>query len=147
VERLNPGLRFKVPVPSHENFFARHTNLLRQLARSLPRMVATEFGVAASFESPRFIWQFLRSFFFGFSPHRETLNFRRNTMNRLMVRVDRAGAGQQVSRWKKRMDQSIRRAVKASRRAIHMSSNGSSYKAMRMALKMKKEVLKAAAAL
>jgi hypothetical protein len=28
-----------------------------------------------------------------------------------------------------------------------MSSNGSSYKAMRMALKMKKEVLKAAAAL
>src|SRR5882762_8647265 len=29
-------------------------------------------------------------------------------MNRLMVRVDRAGAGQQVSRWKKRMDPSSR---------------------------------------
>ena len=69
-------------------------------------------------------------------------------MNRLMVRVDRAGAGQQVSRWKKRMDQSIRRAVKASRRAIHMSNgNGSSFKAVRMAMKMKREVLKAAAAL
>ena len=68
-------------------------------------------------------------------------------MNRLMVRVDRAGAGQQVSRWKKRMDQTIRRAVKASRRAIHMSNNGSSFKAVRMATKMKRQVLKAAAAL
>jgi len=35
----------------HENFFARHTNLLRQFARSLPRMVADDFGTAASFES------------------------------------------------------------------------------------------------
>ena len=68
-------------------------------------------------------------------------------MNRLMVRLDRAGAAKQVSRWKKRMDHSIRRAVKASRRAIHMSNNGSSYKAERLALKMKREVLKAAAAL
>jgi hypothetical protein len=68
-------------------------------------------------------------------------------MNRLMVRFDKAGAGKQVSRWKKRMDQTIRRAVKASRRAIHMSSNGSAHKAERMALKMKREVLKAAAAL
>jgi len=110
-------------------------------------MVAADFGADASFERPRFIWQFLWLFFFGFSPRRETLNFRRNTMNRLMVRVDRAGAGQQVSRWKKRMDQTIRRAVKASRRAIHMSNNGSSFKAVRMATKMKREVLKAAAAL
>ena len=52
-----------------------------------------------------------------------------------------------MSRWKKQMDQSIRRAVKASRRAIQMSGNGSSYKAERMALKMKKQVLKAASAL
>ena len=66
---------------------------------------------------------------------------------RLMVRFDKAGAGKQVSHWKKQMDQSIRRAVKASRRAIQMSGNGSSYKAERMALKMKKQVLKAASAL
>jgi hypothetical protein len=68
-------------------------------------------------------------------------------MNRLMVRFDRSGAAKQVSRWKKRMDQTIRRAVKASRRAIHMSNNGSSHKAERLALKMKREVMKAAAAL
>lgn len=68
-------------------------------------------------------------------------------MNRLMVKFDRAGAGRQVSRWKKQMDQSIRRAVKASRRAIHMSGNGSAYKAERMALRMKRQVLKVAAAL
>ena len=66
---------------------------------------------------------------------------------RLMVRFDRAGASKQVSRWKKQMDHSIRRAVKASRRAIQMSGNGSSYKAERMAPKMKKQVLKAASAL
>ena len=66
-------------------------------------------------------------------------------MNRLMVRVDRAGAGQQVSRWKKRMDQSIRRAVKASRRAIHATNHSASpHKAERMALKTKKAVVKAA---
>jgi hypothetical protein len=109
-------------------------------------MVADDFGAAASIETLRFIRSLSRWFFFGFSPQRETLNPRRNTM-RLMVRFDKAGAGKQVSRWKKQMDQSIRRAVKASRRAIQMSGNGSSYKAERMALKMKKQVLKAASAL
>ena len=146
MERLKTGLRFRVPVPSHENFFDLHTNLLRQSARSLPRMVADDFGAAASFETLRFIRRLSRQFFFGFSSRRETLNSRRNTM-RLMVRFDRAGASKQVSRWKKQMDHSIRRAVKASRRAIQMSGNGSSYKAERMALKMKKQVLKAASAL
>ena len=68
-------------------------------------------------------------------------------MHKLVVKLDRAGAGKHVSRWKRQMDQSIRRAVKASRRAIHMSNNGSSFKAVRMAMKMKREVLKAAAAL
>ncbi|PYN27111.1 MAG: hypothetical protein DMD99_03240 [Candidatus Rokuibacteriota bacterium] len=66
-------------------------------------------------------------------------------MNRLMVRLDRAGAAKHVSRWKKRMDHSIRRAVKASRRAIHATNNsGSPYKAERMALKTKRAVIKAA---
>ena len=66
-------------------------------------------------------------------------------MNRLMVRFDKAGAGKHVSRWKKRMDHSIRRAVKASRRAIHaMNNSGSLYKAERLALKTKREVIKAA---
>jgi hypothetical protein len=66
-------------------------------------------------------------------------------MNKLMVRFDRAGAGQHVSRWKKRMDQSIRRAVKASRRAIHAANNsGSPHEAERRALKTKREVIKVA---
>jgi hypothetical protein len=66
-------------------------------------------------------------------------------MTGLTIRFDRAGAGKQVARWKKRMDAAIRRAVKASRRAIHMSNNsGSPYKAARLALKAKKDVLKAA---
>ncbi len=66
-------------------------------------------------------------------------------MNRLMVRFDKAGAGKHVSRWKKRMDHSIRRAVKASRRAIHaMHNSGSPHKAERVALKTKGEVIKAA---
>jgi hypothetical protein len=43
------------------------------------------------------------------------------------------------------MDHSIRRAVKASRRAIHATNNsGSPYKAERMALKTKRAVIKAA---
>jgi hypothetical protein len=66
-------------------------------------------------------------------------------MNGLMVKFDRAGAGKHVSRWKKRMDHAIRRAVKAGRRAIHTTNNsGSSYKAERLALKAKREVIKAA---
>ena len=66
-------------------------------------------------------------------------------MNRLMVRFDKAGAGKHISRWKKRMDHSIRRAVKASRRAIHvMNNSGSPHKAERLALKTKREVIKAA---
>ena len=66
-------------------------------------------------------------------------------MNGLMVRFDRAGAGKHVSRWKKRMDQTIRRAVKASRRAIHTVNNsGSPHKAERLALRAKREVMKAA---
>ncbi len=66
-------------------------------------------------------------------------------MNGLMVRFDKAGAGKHVARWKKRMDRAIRRAVKASRRAIHMTNNsGSPHKAARVALKAKREVIKAA---
>jgi hypothetical protein len=66
----------------------------------------------------------------------------------LTVRFERAGAGKQVERWKKRMDAVIRRAVKASRRAIYMANNsGSPHKAARIALRAKKEVLKAAKAL
>ncbi len=66
-------------------------------------------------------------------------------MNGLMVKFDRAGAGKHVSRWKKRMDQTIRRAVKASRRAIHMMNNsGSPHKAERLALRAKRAVMKAA---
>ena len=66
-------------------------------------------------------------------------------MNELVVRLDRAGAGKHVGRWKKRMDMAIRRAVKASRRAIHMTNNsGSPHKAARMALKAKRAVMKAA---
>jgi hypothetical protein len=43
------------------------------------------------------------------------------------------------------MDQQIRRAVKASRRAIHASNHSASpHKAERAALKMKKAVVKAA---
>ena len=44
-------------------------------------------------------------------------------MNGLMVKFDKAGAGKHVSQWKKRMDRTIRRAVKASRRAIHTMNN------------------------
>ena len=66
-------------------------------------------------------------------------------MHKLVVKLDRAGAVKHVSRWKKRMDHSIRRAVKASRRAIHtMNNSGSSYKAERLALRAKREVMKAA---
>ena len=66
-------------------------------------------------------------------------------MNGLMVRFDRAGAGKHVSRWKKRMDQAIRRAVKASRRTIHMTNNsGSPHKTERLALKAKREVMRRA---
>jgi len=58
---------------------------------------------------------------------------------------DKGGAGKHVSRWKKRMDHSIRRAVKASRGAIHtMHNSGSSHKAERLALRAKREVIKAA---
>ena len=43
------------------------------------------------------------------------------------------------------MDHSIRRAVKASRGAIHtMHNSGSSHKAERLALRAKREVIKAA---
>jgi len=66
-------------------------------------------------------------------------------MNTLRVRFDKAGAGKQVSRWKKQMDHSIRRAVKASRRAIHATHNsGSPHKAERVALKTKRAVIKVA---
>ena len=66
-------------------------------------------------------------------------------MNGLMVKFDKAGAWKHVSRWKKRMDRTIRRAVKASRSAIHtMANSGSSYKAERLALRAKREVMKAA---
>ncbi|PYM37039.1 MAG: hypothetical protein DME17_08600 [Candidatus Rokuibacteriota bacterium] len=66
-------------------------------------------------------------------------------MNGLTIRFERAGAGKHVARWKKRMDAAIRRAVKASRRAIHVVNNsGSPHKAARLALKAKKEVMKAA---
>jgi hypothetical protein len=66
-------------------------------------------------------------------------------MNGLTINFERAGAGKQVARWKKRMDMATRRAVKASRRAIHMSNNGGSpSKAVRLAAKAKKEVIKAA---
>ena len=66
-------------------------------------------------------------------------------MNGLMVKFDKAGAGKYVSQWKKRMDRTIRRAVKASRREIHtMNNSGSSYKAERLALRAKREVMKAA---
>jgi hypothetical protein len=69
-------------------------------------------------------------------------------MHRLVVRLDRNGAGNHVSRWKKQMDQSIRRAVKASRRAIHATNHSASpHKAERVALKMKKAVVKAAMSL
>jgi hypothetical protein len=66
-------------------------------------------------------------------------------MSKLMVKFDRAGAGKHVGRWKKGMDRAIRRAVKASRRAILMTNNsGSPHKAVRLAQKAKKEVIKAA---
>ncbi|MGH7306935.1 MAG: hypothetical protein ACRELZ_26980 [Candidatus Rokuibacteriota bacterium] len=66
-------------------------------------------------------------------------------MHKLVVRLDRAGASKHVSRWKKQMDQSIRRAVKASRRAIHATNHSASpHKAERMALRTKRAVLKAA---
>jgi len=66
-------------------------------------------------------------------------------MHRLVVRLDRAGAHKQVTRWKRQMDQSIRRAVKASRRAIHATNHSASpHKAERMMLKTKKAVVKAA---
>ena len=66
-------------------------------------------------------------------------------MTGLTIRFDRAGAEKQVARWKKRMDATVRRAVKASRRAIHTANNsGSPHKAARLALRAKREVLKAA---
>ena len=66
-------------------------------------------------------------------------------MHKLVVRLDRAGAGKHISRWKKQMDQSIRRAVRASRRAIHATNHSASpHKAERMAVKTKKAVLRAA---
>ncbi|PYM39972.1 MAG: hypothetical protein DME12_17405 [Candidatus Rokuibacteriota bacterium] len=69
-------------------------------------------------------------------------------MNGLMVKFAKAGAGKHVSRWKKRMDHAIRHAVKVSRTAIHtMNNSGSSYKAERLALRAKRDVMKAAKAL
>lgn len=66
-------------------------------------------------------------------------------MSKLMVKFDRAGAGKHVGRWKKQMDRAIRRAVKASRRAIHLTNNsGSPTKAARLAMKAKGAVIKAA---
>jgi hypothetical protein len=66
-------------------------------------------------------------------------------MNGLLIRFDKTGAAKHVGRWKKRMDRTIRRAVKASRRAIHtMNNSGSPHKAERLALKAKREVIKAA---
>jgi hypothetical protein len=69
-------------------------------------------------------------------------------MHKLVVKLDRAGAVKHVSRWKRQMDQSIRRAVKASRRAIHATNHSASpHKAERMAVKTKRAVIKAAMAL
>jgi len=69
-------------------------------------------------------------------------------MMRLAIRFDKADAGKRVARWKKRMDAATRRAVRASHRAIHMSNgSGPSHKAGRLALKAKRELLKAAKAL
>jgi hypothetical protein len=66
-------------------------------------------------------------------------------MHKLVVKLDKAGAGKHVSRWQRQMYQSIRRAVRASRRAIHATNHSASpHKAERMALKTKKAVLKAA---
>jgi hypothetical protein len=66
-------------------------------------------------------------------------------MTGLTIRFEKAGAGKHIARWKKRMDAAIRRAVKASRRAVHVATNsGSPAKAARLALKAKREVLKAA---
>ena len=66
-------------------------------------------------------------------------------MNGLRTNFERAGAGKQVARWKKQMDMATRRAVKASRRAIHvMNNSGSPAKAVRMAVKAKRQVIKAA---
>ena len=66
-------------------------------------------------------------------------------MHKLIVKLDRAGAVKHVSRWKRQMDQSIRHAVKASRRAIHATNHSASpHKAERMAVKTKKAVIKAA---
>ena len=56
-------------------------------------------------------------------------------MSKLMVKFDRASAGKHVGRWKKGMDRAIRRAVKASRRAILMTNNsGSPHKAARLVI-------------
>ena len=69
-------------------------------------------------------------------------------MNRLMIKFERAGATKQLARWKKQMDSAIRRAVKAGRRAIHVTHNsGSPIKAERLALRAKREVLRTAKAL
>jgi hypothetical protein len=69
-------------------------------------------------------------------------------MKGLTINFERSGAGKQVARWKKRMDMVTRRAVKASRRAIHvMNNSGSPAKAVRLALRAKREVMKAATAL
>ena len=69
-------------------------------------------------------------------------------MHKLVVKLDRAGAGKHVSRWKRQVDQTIRRAVRASRRAIHATNHSASpHKAERVMLKTKKAVVKAAMSL
>jgi len=66
-------------------------------------------------------------------------------MHKLVVKLDRAGAGNHVSRWSTQQEKQNCRAVKASRRAIHASNHSASpHKAERVALKMKKAVVKAA---
>lgn len=68
-------------------------------------------------------------------------------MSGLMVKLDRAGARGQVARWRKQMDTAIRRAVKASRRAINMSDSAAATKTERLALKAKRMVVRTANAL
>src|SRR5438445_261735 len=66
-------------------------------------------------------------------------------LHKMVVNIDKVGAGKHVSGWKRQMCESIRRAVKASRRAIHATNHSASpHKAERMALKTKKAVVKAA---
>jgi len=68
-------------------------------------------------------------------------------MNGLAIRFDRAGARGQVARWKKQMHTAISRAVKASRRAIHLSDSGAAGKTERQALKAKRALVRTANAL